>query len=121
MFVWSSPREQLRMYFGDNIGALTGALNLVGRGAMLKVAQEIAWRKVRQEWHYRVAHVPTERNTIADALSRLMAPRDQAKALPSCLGGAHRRSKLFRAHFLSRGVTVGEVKPTFVRDDASGC
>ena len=50
MFVWPSPREQLRLYCGDNIGALTDALNLVGRGAMLKVAREIVWRKVRHDW-----------------------------------------------------------------------
>ena len=47
MIVWPSPREQLRLYCGDNIGALTDALNLVGRGAMLKVGREITWRKVR--------------------------------------------------------------------------
>ena len=37
---------------------------------MAAVAREIAWRQQRRGWAFRVGHIPAERNTIADALSR---------------------------------------------------
>ena len=42
-----------------------------GRSVMAAVAREIAWRQQRRGWAFRVGHIPAERNTIADALSRL--------------------------------------------------
>ena len=38
---------------------------------MAAVAREIAWRQQRRGWAFRVGHLPAERNTVADALSRL--------------------------------------------------
>ena len=59
---------------GDNTGALGDALALKGRGPMLALARELAWRKARYGWQYSVAHLPAEHNRQADALSRLHAP-----------------------------------------------
>ena len=56
---------------GDNTGAMQNALDLKGRGVMLAVAREIAWRKERFGWMYTVGHIPSEYNTVPDALSRL--------------------------------------------------
>ena len=56
---------------GDNTGALQNVLDLKGRGPMLAVAREIAWRKARRGWEYRLGHLPSERNNVSDALSRL--------------------------------------------------
>ena len=55
---------------GDNTGSLQNALDLKGSGAMAAVAREIAWRKERRGWVYSVGHIPSERNTVPDALSR---------------------------------------------------
>ena len=41
-----------------------------GRSVMAAVAREIAWRQQRRGWAFRVGHIPAERNTVADALSR---------------------------------------------------
>ena len=59
---------------GDNVGALQNALSLSGKGPLLTVAREIAWRQAAEGWHFSVGHIPTESNTVADALSRLSAP-----------------------------------------------
>ena len=56
---------------GDNTGAMQNALDLKGKGLMLAVAREIAWRKERFGWLYKVGHIPSEYNTVPDALSRL--------------------------------------------------
>ena len=70
--VWGGQlvHQQLSI-IGDNTGALQNALELKGSGVMLAVAREIAWRRERRGWSYRVGHIPAEFNTIADALSRL--------------------------------------------------
>ena len=59
---------------GDNIAALGGAANLRGRGSMVAVSRELAWRQVRYGWRYAVGHLPAEMNITADSLSRLAAP-----------------------------------------------
>ena len=59
---------------GDNTGALQDALALTGSGDMLAVAKEIAWRQSRAGWLFRVGHLPSEHNLLADALPRLAAP-----------------------------------------------
>ena len=46
-------------------------LDLKGKGSELAVAREVAWRKARRGWEYALGHLPTEKNNIADALSRL--------------------------------------------------
>ena len=59
---------------GDNVGALQNALSLSGKGPLIAVAREIAWRQAAQGWFFSVGHLPTESNTVADALSRRFAP-----------------------------------------------
>ncbi|CAK0821592.1 unnamed protein product, partial [Prorocentrum cordatum] len=58
---------------GDNVAALQDGLAMKGRGRMLDVAREIAWRKARYNWTFTTAHIPAELNDDADALSRLTA------------------------------------------------
>ena len=59
---------------GDNVASLACAVSFKGKGALCQISREIAWRKVRRAWRYIVAHVPSEENTTADALSRTAAP-----------------------------------------------
>ena len=59
---------------GDNVGALSTALSLAGRGSLLAVSRELSWRKARRKWSYEVGHLPSEHNVVADALSRVADP-----------------------------------------------
>jgi hypothetical protein len=59
---------------GDNVAALTSALNLTGKGYMIALAKEVSWRQCRAGWRFRVGHLPAEYNLLTDALSRLAAP-----------------------------------------------
>ena len=68
---------------GDNTAALQNAIALKGRGAMLALARELAWRRARFQWQFSVGHLPSESNVVADALSRLSAP--SPASLPKCL------------------------------------
>ena len=100
LFVWGSPPGTTRCLFGDNVGALQDALTLKGTGSMLQVAREVAWRQVRMPWHFRCAHLPSERNVVADALSRVAAI--PPLPLPLILLGTVQRkvppwSEIFRA------------------------
>ena len=63
---------------GDNVGALSAALSLKGRGALLAVARELSWRQARRKWSFEVAHLPSEHNNVADALSRVADPTGKA-------------------------------------------
>ena len=76
---------------GDNLAALESALNPRGRGSLAKLGRELSWRRARDGWHYVAGHLPSERNTVADALSRLGAPKSEAKQVPPELGRAVRR------------------------------
>jgi hypothetical protein len=68
---WGSQfGQQSVAILGDNTGSLTAALSLKAKGSMAAVAREIAWRRERSRWHFEVGHVPSELNTVADALSR---------------------------------------------------
>ena len=58
----------------DNTAALQQTLDLKGKGPMLEVALELAWRKARGRLEFMPGHLPTEQNKLADALSRLSAP-----------------------------------------------
>ena len=71
---------------GDNIGALEDALQLRGKGRLLIVAREIAWRKARFERFYKVSHIPSKLNLVADALSRLQAV--PPAEFPACLSAS---------------------------------
>ena len=74
LMLWARLGDEYPIVFhGDNIAALQDALSLKGRGSMLAVAREIAWRKERFQWNFTVAHLPSELNKIADDLSRLSA------------------------------------------------
>ena len=45
---------------------------------MLAIARELAWRKARRKWAYRVGHIATEANVVPDTLSRLHDPHPAA-------------------------------------------
>ena len=78
---------------GDNVASLTLSLNLKGDKSLNLISREIAWRRARQGWRYRVAHIPSEQNEVADALSRLGQPDRAQKPVPSALN----RAELVRA------------------------
>jgi len=75
LLVWGTElREHGIAIMGDNIAALSGALNLKGRSKLSQITREISWRKCRFGWRFCAGHLPSELNGIADALSRLSAP-----------------------------------------------
>jgi len=86
LMVWGStcPGQALQIQ-GDNTSALQQALSMRGRGAMLAISRELSWRQARYKWDFAVAHLPTEHNGIADALSRQWG--DECKAFPAALRG----------------------------------
>ena len=57
-----------------NVSALQLTLELKGKTGMLAIARELAWRKARFNWNFEVAHLPTQQNKLADALSRIHDP-----------------------------------------------
>ena len=73
---------------GDNTGALGNILALKGRGPLLAISREIAWRQAQRRWKFSVGHLPTEFNRVADALSRLAAPGKSAKKMPEAVSAA---------------------------------
>jgi len=78
---------------GDNTAALAGALNMKGRGPLMLITRELAWRRVRFAWKFAVGHLPSEHNHHADALSRVCAPQGaDKKQFPEQLLRAKRRS-----------------------------
>ena len=75
---------------GDNLGSLNSGLKLKGKGPLLAISKEISWRQARRGWTYQLGHLPSERNNVADALSRLADPK--GKHWPAAaLGSAARR------------------------------
>ena len=77
---------------GDNLGSLSNAVSLRGKATLNKISKEISWRRVRFGWRYRVGHIPSERNGVADALSRMAAPGTHHKNFPEeALKGARER------------------------------
>jgi len=73
--VWADRFAQTGFaILGDNVASLGFAVNLKGRKSHSQISREIAWRRVRRSWRYAVAHVPSEQNHLADALSRTCAP-----------------------------------------------
>ena len=73
---------------GDSTSALQNALDLKGKGIMAAVAREISWRQARLGWRFVVGHIPAERNTVPDALSRVFEPRDVPLFPHQALAGA---------------------------------
>ena len=74
---------------GDNTGSLRDAMDLKGKGALLALVRELSWRSARANWAFAVGHIPTERNTVADSLSRLHEARPAE--FPPALRQATRR------------------------------
>ena len=102
LMVWGDRFVDLTVpVLGDNVGALSAALSLRGRGALQAVARELSWRKARRRWAFDVGHLPSEHNSVADALSRVADP--SGVPWPSwALGGATAQkcpkiSKIWRA------------------------
>ena len=87
--MWA-PVETPFVVFGDNIGALPNLSSLKGEGALIAIAQEIAWRKAARRWSPICVHKPSELNTLADALSRTEATGAERKPFPTCLAGIPR-------------------------------
>jgi len=67
------PQHSLTL-LGDNLASLQLSLTLSGRKELTAIGRELAVRKVRRNWRWKVAHIPAEHNGIADALSRRYAP-----------------------------------------------
>ena len=72
--------------FGDNVAALQAALALKGRGDQLKLIQALAVIRSSRTLELSVAHLPSEANEGADALSRQFGPVADRKPWPSDLG-----------------------------------
>ena len=68
-----TPFEGLA-FLGDNIASLQLAISGRAKGAMGALARELFLRRTKGDWKYSVGHLPSEHNTIADALSRLHEP-----------------------------------------------
>lgn len=62
------------VFFGDNTASLQIALSGKARAEMGALARELFVRRARHDWQYSVAHLPSESNILADALSRLHQP-----------------------------------------------
>ena len=71
LVLWAGPRDPIAIV-GDNTGALQLAIDLNGDNGLLAISREVAWRKARHGWSYGAGHLPTEANSLADALSRLV-------------------------------------------------
>ena len=87
--MWA-PVETPFILWGDNIGALQNTASLKGRGALIAISQEIAWRQSARRWAAMPLHQPSELNTLADALSRLEAEGPERKVFPELLRGVAR-------------------------------
>ena len=93
LLLWGrSHRGHGLVLLGDNLAALESALNLRGKGALAKIGREVAWRRARDGWRYVAVHLPTKRNRVADALSRLAAPGREKKEWPTELAYANQRA-----------------------------
>ena len=83
LMVWSSyATSKPVLVVGDNTGSLQDALQYKGRGALLIVARELAWRAARNGWIFAVGHLAAEHNLVPDSLSRLTAPNENKKPFP---------------------------------------
>eukprot|EP00971_Amphidinium_carterae_P337036 6473668-Amphidinium_carterae.1 len=69
----------------DNMAVLALLVRMKGKGALLRVAKEVALLRAWFDLHFVVAHLPASKNGVADALSRLAA--DPPKAFPLGFSG----------------------------------
>ena len=76
-------------------------VTLSGKGPMLLIARELAWRKAAGGWALVAAHLPKEKNHTADALTRLAAPLQQRAEMPSEVQSAQRRESMPLRTFFS--------------------
>jgi len=89
LVLWASQHLEGLRILGDNLASLGGIINLRGKSVLNVITKEIAWRKVRCSWRYSAGHLPSEMNSVADALSRLAAPPGaESCTFPECLRGA---------------------------------
>ena len=61
-------------FFGDNTASLQLALSGKAKRELGHIARELFVRKSREDWQFSVAHLPSEHNVVADALSRMAEP-----------------------------------------------
>ena len=93
LVTWASQFRDGMLLIGDNVSSLAGVINLRGRSVLNAITKEIAWRRVRFGWRFAAGHLPTERNNMADSLSRLAAPSGPDHAeFPDGLSDARARS-----------------------------
>ena len=92
LFTWASDFRTGMLLLGDNLSSLAGVINLRGKSALNQITKEIAWRRVRCRWRFAAGHLPTERNKLSDALSRLAAPEGaDRRTFPQELSAATER------------------------------
>ena len=70
----SANASKPAVILGDNLPALQEALDLKGKGAQEPLAQALAVVVSARSLALTVAHLPTEANDLADALSRQSGP-----------------------------------------------
>ena len=93
LLTWVSDYREGLLLLGDNVSSLASVINLRGRSVLNCIAKEVAWRRVRCGWRYAAGHLPSERNQLADSLSRLHAPKgSESRSFPDSLSGARGRS-----------------------------
>ena len=80
--------------FGDNVAALQEALDMKGRKDQLELAQLLAVLRGARSAEISVAHLPTEANLAADALSRQAGPIADRKPWPFRPGQVERVSTI---------------------------
>ena len=78
---WASP-DTPNLVLGDNTAALQEALALRGRATLAPLSQCLAIIRSRRNLLIEVAHLYSEANSAADALSRLSAPGAHSKTYP---------------------------------------
>ena len=89
LIVWGNNfSESLLTVLGDNTGSLQNSLSLRGRGPLLAVARELSWRQAKFGWKFKVGHLPSEYNVVADALSRIADPTEKVGWPRHALGAA---------------------------------
>ena len=92
MLSWCIPHRDTGLrILGDATGAMEALLHLKGKGQLNHVARELAWRRVKYGWCFRLGHVPSEFNNLADCLSRMYSP--SAVELPLSCIAAHQVSE----------------------------
>jgi len=90
LIIWAPSFTNVGLaILGDNLASLTGVLELKGKNILNLITRELSWRRVRGGWRYAAGHLPTEKNVIADSLSRMFTPEaSERKPLPPILRDA---------------------------------